>query len=139
MVRAALIALAVAAGAPDPAQQFNLLCTGTMTTLTLAGKAEEPYTRVFRVDLAAQQWCADECTSVEPIKRIEPGRLVLIDDDRSDLRPDRINRETLNRVTGDHSSHYQNGPVGPVYRSVFRAGRCERAPFTAFVSGETKF
>lgn len=133
------LALLFLLAAAEPGQQFNLVCTGTVETVRLGGVDSAPYTRTLRVDLGAGQWCADDCGSVEPIERVEPGRITFRSVRRDTPREYRMERESVNRVTGEHSSTTESGLDGPVPRSAFSAGHCEKAEFTGFVQGPTKF
>lgn len=126
-----VVLLLLAANAP---QQFNLECAGTTDLIFVGGTTSTPYQRTLRIDLATNQWCADACAEVEPIFRIEPGRLVLREMKQDTPRGRRIDRESVDRVTSGHDSMTEAAG-----RSAFRAGQCKVAPFTGFLKGPTKF
>lgn len=128
----ALLALAVMS-----TQQFNLNCAGDLTSMGHGGNTVTAYSRVLRIDLASKRWCADECRTVDPIASVEPGRLLLKDRKTDTPREYWFERESVDRTTGEHSSAATDGPYGSYSR--FRKGQCEKAPFTGFTTGPTKF
>lgn len=139
MAGVALLAMLIAAAVPAGPQQFNLECAGKVDLIYIGGQSSAPYRRTLRIDLASQRWCADRCEAVEPIASIQPGVLVLRDIARDTPREYRRESESVNRVTGIHSSRATNSPPGRAGRSSFSEGACTLAPFTGFVNGPTKF
>lgn len=133
-----LAALAILAAAA-PAQQFDLVCRGTVEVVRLGGVDRSPYSRTLRIDLGTRQWCADACAAVDPIARIEPGRIVLRDEKRDTPREYWVERESVDRMTGEHSSMAGNDPLGRNPRTAFSAGHCEKVTFSGFVTGKTRF
>jgi hypothetical protein len=135
----AIVGLALLLAAPAAPQQFNLECAGTTDVIFVGGQTSTPYKRTLRIDLATKQWCADECSTVEPIAAIQPKYLMLRDVTRDTPRSYWRESESVDRTTGYHSSRASNAPAGSVGRSSFSSGKCELARFTGFVSGATKF
>jgi hypothetical protein len=137
MVRTAIIAGALAIGAPS--EQFDLVCKGQAVVLTLAGKTTTPYRRTLRIDLTAEKWCAEDCATVDRIASVEPSRLLLRDVKRDTPREYWIERESVDRVTGAHSSMASDNPHGANPHSAFSTGSCEKAPFTGLEPAAKKF
>lgn len=131
----ALLALMAAV----PPQQFNLVCAGKTDVIAPGVNSQTPYNRVLRIDLTTSQWCAGECAEVEPIARVEPGRLLLRDVKRDTPRENWTERESVDRVTGYHSSIAEAGIRTRNPQSAFSSGHCEAAPFTGFARGPAKF
>jgi hypothetical protein len=132
-------AVAIALAASSTPRQFNLECAGTVDVIYIGGQSSAPYKRVLRIDLAAKQWCADQCAAVEPIASVQPNLLILRDVTRDTPREYWRESESVNRVTGGHSSRASDHPTGRAGRSSFSEGICKLAPFTGFASGVTKF
>lgn len=138
MVRAAALIAALVTAQPS-AGQFDLQCAGQITAMAPGGEHVAPYSRRLRIDLQAGQWCADACSKVEPIARVEPSRLLLRDVKTDSPREYWIERESVDRVTGAHSSMATNSPAGPNPRSAFSAGSCEKQPFSGFEGKGARF
>lgn len=135
---AALALLWAAAATP---QQFNLECTGTTDVIFVGGQTAKPYQRTLRIDLSAKQWCAGDCAAVEPIASIQPGQIILRDVTRDTPREYWRETESVDRVSGYHSSRASDHPIasGRGGRSSFSSGSCKLAPFTGFTNGPAKF
>lgn len=131
MVWQAALAAALMASTGPP-QKFDLVCAGTAEKLAIGGAVSTPYQRHLRIDLATGQWCAEDCAKVERIARVEPGRLLLRDVKIDTPREYWVERESVDRVTGEHSSMATDSPAGPSPRSAFSKGHCELAPFSEF-------
>lgn len=130
----AAVALAAPAGKP-----FNLECRGSTEVVQLGGVTTSSYTRTLRVDLAAGQWCADACKTVEPIAKAEPQRLTFRETAVDTPRRYWRESESVDRVTGAHSSMAGNNPKGPLPRTAFSKGQCEVRPFTGFGGEHRRF
>lgn len=122
MIRSAAIAIAAlaATSAQAAGQQFDLVCTGTVSG---AGERNpQPWSARYAIDIAANAWCEAPCGSPKPFARIEPGRLVLID------MSDRV-RDTPEFFAIDRVSGQLEGQEGwPKYY----AAHCVMAASTAF-------
>src|SRR3546814_4356237 len=69
--------MAVPAAAAAPAAQFDLKCSGTTTTTTIAGKETKPYSTAYRIDLAKKKWCEGECKALHDIYSVQPAEITL--------------------------------------------------------------
>lgn len=128
----AAVALAVTLMAAPNAQQFNLACSGTMSSNVFGGNVRipertNPWTETYRIDLENGLWCKDECTNVLPIIEATTGSLVLMktEDDSFTIR--------INRVTGkafDSLRHEMERGGGTIV--ISSEGPCERRDFTPF-------
>jgi hypothetical protein len=135
-MKALVVLLLVAA---SPPKQFNLECAGTVEILGLSGVTASSYTRTIRIDLTANQWCADECSKVDQIASVEPNRLLLRDIKQDTARNYWAESEAVDRTTAEHSSMARNDPMGPAPRSAFSKGKCILKPFTGFGSEKRQF
>ncbi|WP_312084044.1 hypothetical protein [Brevundimonas sp.] len=83
------------------AQQFDLVCQGTLTSsaTNIAGSTKEVRNRI-RIDLDRQAWCYDECAQVNSIVTAAPAEIVFSRGDTSSGR----NLTRVDRVTGKFSS-----------------------------------
>lgn len=129
---------ALASAGADPAK-FDLVCKGTLTTISLvSGVEEEPYERLLRVDLAQKKYCEDECKALFDIVEVGPTQITLRDKDSGPG----INREQsksyVNRVTGKHHSLVTSGGVSDRMTMTWK-GACEPRAFSGFPVFETKF
>lgn len=122
------------------ASAFNLVCSGTYTSDSLAlGHREEPYSFVYRFDLAANKWCDGECKAVHDIIRVQPTRIILADEDIDGLRESRSRHEIIDRETGEHSIFVKIKSRLTGMLLMKWIGRCEKTPFSGFPTFETKF
>lgn len=86
-MRAVLIAAtmsvlpAVALG--QSGQQFDLVCTGTQTTIDAGGSRAERQTQRYRIDLAARRWCQEDCKAALKIQEVTPDEITLVDGEMS--------------------------------------------------------
>src|SRR3546814_10477028 len=101
--------MAVPAAAAAPAAQFDLKCSGTTTTTTIAGKETKPYSTAYRIDLAKKKWCEGECKALHDIYSVQPAEITLRyknTDTFSEraLTSDRIDRER----SEEHTSELQS-------------------------------
>lgn len=129
------------AGAVAALAAFNLLCQGMLTTTTFDGQQVEPYSRTYRVDLDAGQWCESDCKILRPIVEVQPAFITLQDSKATDpaLRSTVLNM--VNRETGAHtilSTLVMGRRTTTTVVSRFE-GQCERQDFTGFPELETKF
>lgn len=106
---------------------FNLICTGTLRTgpigLAMPEAGGEPYTITYRVDLASNLWCSDECASLEPIVLVTDTELLL----REAHVPSGGRTTIVGRLVGLFADTSIDGNI-----ATLRSGRCEQAPFTGF-------
>lgn len=117
----------------DGASQFDLVCTGTMTSGAFGGRFAipenaRPWSERYRIDLDNKLWCYDRCSSVLPLVEVNAGQLVLmrmVGDNGTTIRIDRTTGEAL---------HLLQTPSQGATIYVRSEGSCERAPFTAFPS-----
>lgn len=117
-----MIAPAVAAIAA-----FNLVCTGTLRTgpvgLAMPESGGAPFAITYRVDLASNLWCSDECAAPERLALVTDTEYLL----REDHRPSGSHVIIVGRQLGLFADTYINGNI-----ATLRSGRCEQAPFTGF-------
>jgi hypothetical protein len=136
---AMLFAGVSASAATDPAQ-FNLVCSGTLTTESLAlGKKSEPYSYTYRFDLKSNKYCEGECKATRAILRVDPTVITLADE-KTDTPSERsIHAETIDRETGRHYilRNTDSNDLGIMLMKW--EGQCEKAPFTGFPEFKTKF
>lgn len=128
------LALAMALIASQNTQQFDLVCSGTMSSNLFGGRFHipertSPWTQTYRIDLENGLWCKDTCTSVLPIIEATTGSLVLMktEDDGFVIR--------INRVTGkvfDSLRHAVEPASGGGTIVISSEGPCERKDFTPF-------
>jgi hypothetical protein len=112
------------------ATTFNLVCSGTLATgMIEKGRVRdfksEPFTMIYRVDLASRRWCTDECEETKPIVSVSDTRIVFLSQDTPELSL-RIGA-SVNRESGEFQHHLKSGDF-----SALRQGTCEPAPFTGF-------
>lgn len=115
-----LITLALAG---QPAQQFDLLCSGE------AKGINRSVSKHYRVDLAAKTWCAgDECATRD-IAEVLPD-LIWFQRERPKYPGDQSLLQYVDRTTGKWVL-----VMGPLVEE----GTCAPAPFSGFPKVETKF
>jgi hypothetical protein len=106
---------------------FNLVCTGTVRTgpvgIALPEAGGTPYTITYRVDLAGNQWCSDNCDTTEPLALVTDGEILL----REDHRPDGSHVIIVGRHLGLFADTAIAGRT-----AILRSGTCVQAPFTGF-------
>ncbi|MEO1488886.1 MAG: hypothetical protein AAFR88_05550, partial [Pseudomonadota bacterium] len=123
------------------ADQFDLLCTGTEVITTFDGEEQGGYSKRYRIDLVASQWCEDECKRLHPIKAVQPTSITLDEKSQDGPSENSILLDVINRQTGVHrvisQATYPGFPALGV--SIKRTGMCEPAPFSGFPSFDTKF
>ena len=115
------------------AEQFDLVCSGTLETVTdvVSGlnvkniKNQQPWSGRIQVDLDAKQYCfSAEC----------PAASVIFD-----VAPDKIVFSPINALSGGGEyaevsrvdGHFRRSFVRNMVTSTYRA-TCEKAPFTPF-------
>ncbi|GAA0760589.1 hypothetical protein FHS52_001081 [Erythromicrobium ramosum] len=133
---------ALAAPANAASEQFNLLCTGTMTeTSTFSPDKASQYQKEFRIDLASGRWCEGECKRPSNFATVEADRLVFIDHEDETKTLDSRSLEMVDRTTGKHSSYVMVIAYGrqKLTSSSVSEGDCEIRPFSGFPEVVTKF
>lgn len=135
----ALAAMAAALiGAAPVSQSFNLNCSGTMTTKSLALNDSKPYTKTYRVKLAERKWCEDECETIRDIAEVQPATLILRKAERT-VPGGLFHWERVDRRTGRHDITSTTGERAADILILKWDGTCERTAFTGFPSFTTKF
>jgi len=77
--------IAAAALLAANAQQFDLVCTGTVESSRPAGnRVTEPYETRFRIDLNRDMWCQDECATTRPFATVNNSEFVLVRDPKEE-------------------------------------------------------
>lgn len=126
MIAALLMAQAVAA--------FNLECSGTtkellseLGSLNVKTVSEKPFSKTYRIDLAAGRWCDGDCIATKPMVEIAETTITLIHTDSSieGLRAD--SELVVHRETGAYISRVRFGLT-----TYWAEGECRRAPFSGF-------
>jgi hypothetical protein len=106
---------------------FNLVCTGTLRTgpvgLALPEAGGAPFAITYRVDLASNLWCSDDCATPEPLALVTDTELLL----REAHRPSGSHIIIVGRQLGLFADTFINGNT-----ATLRSGRCEQAAFTGF-------
>lgn len=138
-MKTAVLALALAAS--NQGEAFDLVCAGEMSSEAITGNTSKPYSVRYRVDLAASKYCEDQCATVNPIFKVDPGVLVFesIDKDAPSERVRKINN--VSRNTGEHLMLYTSRSTGSAASVLIMRwrGTCERADFTGFPTAGAKF
>lgn len=123
------------------AAAFNLICTGTMTSRSIAGEKSEPFEHIYRIDLDRQLWCESDCKTQREIFAVQPTSITLqsVDKDTPSVR--QMISTTIDRETGEFRSLVTDQIPGRSSTIIILkwAGKCERQPFTGFPKVETKF
>lgn len=132
-VEAILLAAAAAAA-------FNLSCSGTLETQDFyRGKASEPYTNTYRIDLGAGKYCESDCKVIHVIHEVQPAYIMLEPPDDTDtVTKKRFYRSTINRETGRQETLLTSGRGADVLIMKW-SGQCTRQEFTGFPKLETQF
>lgn len=110
------------------ADQYDLACQGSR--ISQRGAAGEAYSTRFRVDLAAQKWCQDDCARVSSINEISGDMIVLADDITYNSRTDLSNKMTIDRKTNAFLRISSQDRPSPMYLKV--EASCKQEPFTPF-------
>lgn len=121
--------------------QFNLICTGTLTTLaprTLTDKSE-PYRHEYRLDLSANKWCANECEFTQEFANVSSAQITFEGKDTSTSNESSRFTNVVNRKTGEHFVHSKREGAAAGSVTMGWVGTCKQAPFTGFPKVQTKF
>lgn len=103
-------------------QQFDLICVGTMLTVTTqAAPRSVDHTIRYRVDLDRGVWCVDDCSTVKPFADVSAMWLTF---DRA-LDGRGHHDHGVQRMTGQYVSR-----VSDDVQTVMVNATCEPAPFT---------
>src|SRR3546814_6025392 len=94
--------MAVPAAAAAPAAQFDLKCSGTTTTTTIAGKETKPYSTAYRIDLAKKKWCEGECKALHDIYSVQPAEITLRYKNTDTFSERALTSDRIDRETGAH-------------------------------------
>ena len=127
-MRAIILAGALLAVPSAAAEQerFDLICTGQSKLRAFA--ASSASTVRYRIDLLQGSWCAENCSTVQKLVRIEEGRLVLVE-----KRPaDRLGYSALNEIDRVSGKNVETIRGGSLYLDASRS--CIPAPFSGFPS-----
>ena len=131
--------------AADNSGQFNLICTGSVQTLSKGGffgadrGQSTPWTGSIRVDLDASEFCLDNCDEVQNIASTSPEKILFIDH-LDELRTFSDHTEitdqlVIDRRTGEYERYHvwldtSNSPT-IIHHDNYRAV-CTRGDFTEF-------
>lgn len=127
------------AAAAAVAAAFNLVCTGTQTSRSIAGEKTEPYSHVYRIDLDKRKWCEEGCGSVHDIADVQAAYLDMQPRKNVDTAVEHDFFEwTIDRVTGRESLLATKGMRADIIILKWE-GSCEMRPFTGFPILPTKF
>nr|WP_295237626.1 hypothetical protein [uncultured Brevundimonas sp.] len=123
--------IAAAALLAANAQQFDLVCTGTVESgSTLVPATTEPWEGRLRIDLARGVWCEGVCRSPEPFVSVNAGEFVLFDNMTAKGEG---RRESVNRTTGAYRSATIMKTSGSTIAISYRA-QCTKAEYTPIPS-----
>lgn len=73
----AAVSFMAAAGGAHAADQFDLLCTGTVKQR--ANGKPSPYQKTYRIDIATNRWCVDACAQAGAIFAVTASKLTLME------------------------------------------------------------
>lgn len=126
MVRAAAIAVVAAslvfAGPASANDQFDLVCTGTLTK-EIGGQPIQSARR-YRIDLAANRWCEGECATGRVIHDVSADAIILEREKPTPPLHMRVYHD-VSRITG----HVSYMILSDVLYEKFE-GQCEPAAFS---------
>jgi hypothetical protein len=133
--------LAMPAMAAAPAVQFNLNCSGTFSARSLYVDKTEPYSSVYRIDLAAGKWCEADCKALHDIASVQPTQITLTEKKVDTPSEKSQLSNVIDRETGEHRilSLYSSPRDRRMISTLNWKGSCEPAPFSGFPSFDTKF
>jgi hypothetical protein len=127
MWKAAIVLASVpgVAMASPSGQSFNLDCSGRIEAHAAddVARLAAPARARLRIDLAARQWCRDDCATVWPIDRADDAAIGLTVDVGA-------GRDTVELVTLPELLWYSRAASGQA--QVMVHGQCTRAPFSGF-------
>lgn len=113
-MRALALALSLIATPAIAAEQFDLVCTGDKDTMR------------YRIDLAAGEYCFNDCGRVMKIAEVTSGMLTL-HRDKPTLTEPATAYATINRSTGEWRWYSYD----PRYSHIMDIqGKCEMAPYS---------
>jgi hypothetical protein len=129
------VTIGIAVYAAMAAATFNLSCTGLIESESVEnGKKVEPFSTIFRIDLASKRWCERECTSTHSIARFDDVSITLQLDNSGAALPHTYNR--LSYIRGTPTGHYSefrtSFPDGKHAYFFTREARCTEGQFTGF-------
>lgn len=116
--------MALVAAPAVAADQFDLVC--------VAGKSRTH----FRVDLAQNSWCWDQCKETQKIVSVSQAKIVFVDQ-KPHLQKDPTIWNWVDRETGKWTSYSYFPGIDLV--PIRKEGFCEPGPFTGFPVIPTKF
>lgn len=129
----------VAAAASQSDQQFDLVCSGTISEESFYGNKSDPYTYSYRIDLAAKKFCESDCKTIRNIHDVQPGALYLDPPEDTDtVTKKRLFRGHINRETGKQTMLSTSGRGMNILILEWK-GDCVRRPFSGFPNLQTKF
>ena len=135
-----LMLIALATSSISAGENFNLQCHGEMEVMAQT-ITHEQVSRTYRIDIAQNSWCADQCDKARPILHAtgEPAgsdilSLAIEEDDHHEWNLLLIENTGEFESEGDlmwmeHKVAKDPMTKGPIYRSTVR-GFCTRTPFT---------
>jgi len=117
-----LMALAVLSSGPD---QFDLICTGTLTTTLGEDVTTAPITQRFRIDLERMVWCDGDCHLPKAVIALSASEIVLARDalDQGEMS------SLINRFNGHESGYLELTAENKTLR-VESDSQCSRADFS---------
>lgn len=117
-----LLSLAIVGTPAFASDQFDLICTGFVT-------GGQETTRHYRVDLAANKWCAGDPCAARPIEQVLPD-VIWFERHEPTYGGDLKIAHYVDRTTGKW--YWRLGPMEI-------EGTCSPAPFSGFPALVTKF
>jgi len=104
---------------------FNLVCTGTLSTIGEGPIERNPYSVEFRIDPVAEQFCMNSCLEVEAIHTVRVDGITF----RFRVNGTSKTRHFYQHETGKYiGEDTRISPDGNL--SVLRDATCKIAPFT---------
>jgi hypothetical protein len=113
----------VASAAQAETQQFDLVCKGTGAGGYYKDKTVA-WERRYRIDLATNRWCMDECSEAQPIASVTTDQLTFKRDGIGDPRV-KPYYHWVSRISGDMIRY-----MGGLGVWLDEKGHCTPAPFS---------
>ena len=121
----------------QPAEQFDLVCTGQVVAEKVGvsgggfaplAPGTAPYTTHLRVDLKAEVFCQDDCKGPEHIPLIGPNDIIFRSGGGFEQKFLSVDRGSGSFIF-NWNEGWEQPPLGPHVKKA-ATGQCTKAPFT---------
>lgn len=132
----AILSMWSASASAQSPQQFDLVCEGTMSEYKDGAKSSDaPFRQVLHIDLLKGEFCAEDCTRIERLAKVD-SLVITLADVKRDGGPSDTYRDlrSIDRTNGKYTIGYMN--PGKLEWQTAEA-TCVPKPFTPFPA--TKF